>query len=90
MEVTGILLNTLLSASFGGFGGWIISVLYKEKVSIEMVMRITGMSKKDTNIFLDWCRFSPEFISNLTEYDLISVIVYKFKQYQNIYLNQRD
>ncbi len=36
MEVTRILLNTLISASFGGLAGWIISVLYKEKVSIEI------------------------------------------------------
>lgn len=36
MEVTRILLNTLLSASFGGLAGWLLSVMYKEKVSIEV------------------------------------------------------
>ena len=36
MEITRILLNTLISASFGGLAGWILSVIYKEKVSIEI------------------------------------------------------
>lgn len=36
MEITRILLNTLISASFGGLSGWIVSVVYKEKVSIEV------------------------------------------------------
>ncbi|MEA1916308.1 MAG: ammonium transporter, partial [Campylobacterota bacterium] len=33
---TSILLNTLIAASFGGFGGWIISLVYKQKVGVEV------------------------------------------------------
>ncbi|WP_419769593.1 MAG: ammonium transporter [Candidatus Marinarcus sp.] len=35
-EVTAILLNTLLAATFGGFGGWLISLINKEKVGVEI------------------------------------------------------
>ena len=35
-RVTSILLNTTLGAAFGGFGGWFISLIYKEKVSVEI------------------------------------------------------
>ncbi len=55
------------------------------KVSIEMVMKVTGLSKSETNIFIDWCGFSTGFVNGLTEYDLISVIVYKYKQYKTYY-----
>lgn len=34
--VTSILLNTTLAAAFGGFGGWFISLVNKEKVSVEI------------------------------------------------------
>jgi len=33
---TKILLNTLISATFGGFGGWLITLVYKEKVGVEV------------------------------------------------------
>lgn len=57
------------------------NTLLEEKISSAIIIKITGMSQEETNIFLEWCNFSPEFIVKLTEYDLISVIVYKHKQY---------
>lgn len=35
-EVTSILLNTLMSAVFGGFGAWIITMFNKEQVAVEI------------------------------------------------------
>ena len=35
-QITSILLNTTIAASFGGLGGWIISIVNKEKVSVEI------------------------------------------------------
>lgn len=34
--VTSILLNTTIAGAFGGFGGWIVSLFTKEKVSVEI------------------------------------------------------
>ncbi len=54
------------------------------KVSSDLIMKITGLSREETNLFIEWCRFSPDFIANLTEYDLITVIIYKYKLYQKV------
>ena len=35
-QVTSILLNTTIAAAFGGFGGWLISLINKEKVGVEI------------------------------------------------------
>lgn len=35
-EVTSILLNTTIAASFGGLGGWLISLISKDKVGVEI------------------------------------------------------
>ena len=61
-----------------------LSELIDKKVSSSFISEITGMSLKETNIFLSWCNFSPEFILKLNEYDLISIIIYKHKQYSRI------
>lgn len=60
-----------------------LNTLIEEKISSSIIIKITGMSQQETNIFLEWCNFSPDFILKLTEYDLVSVIVYKHKQYVN-------
>jgi len=36
-QVSSILLNTTIAASFGGLAGWIITLFYKEKVGIEII-----------------------------------------------------
>ena len=56
----------------------------EEKISVEIVMKITGLSKEETNVFLEWCKFSPDFIKRISEYDLVSVIIYKYGLYQKI------
>jgi len=61
-----------------------LNSIIDEKISAAVVMKITGMNQEEANIFLEWCNFSPDFLLKLTEYDLISVIVYKQKQYNNI------
>jgi hypothetical protein len=53
-----------------------------ERVSSEFIMEITGMNMEETNIFIEWCRFSPEFINRLSEYDLITLILYKHEQFE--------
>ncbi len=53
-----------------------------ESISIEVVMKITGLSIQETNAFIEWCQFSPDFISRITKYDLVSVIIYKYDIYQ--------
>ncbi|HOZ30236.1 MAG TPA: carboxypeptidase-like regulatory domain-containing protein [Bacteroidales bacterium] len=58
-----------------------LNSIIDEKISTAMVMKITGLSKQECNIFLNWCNFSSDFLLKLSEYDLISVIVYKYKQY---------
>ncbi len=37
IAAAGILLNTVLAGVFGGFGGWAISLFYKEKVDVEIL-----------------------------------------------------
>lgn len=61
-----------------------LTAILDEKVSTAYVMKITGMTLKETNEFIIWCNFSPDFIMRLSEYDLISVIAYKYKQYKNL------
>lgn len=56
--------------------------IIEEKLNPELIMNITRMSREEVNIFIDWCNFSQGFVARLTEYDLISVIVYKHKQYK--------
>ena len=58
-----------------------LSKIIDQKLSPDLVMKITGLSREDSNVFINWCSFSPDFIKNLNEYDLISVIVFKHKQY---------
>lgn len=57
----------------------------EEKISPELIMDITGMSREETNMFLDWCNFSPDFVAKLSDYDLLSLIVHKYRQYKTIY-----
>lgn len=57
----------------------------EQKVSKKLIMDITGLSQEEANLFIEWCNFSPDFIMKLTEYDLISVIVYKYGVYQKRY-----
>lgn len=61
-----------------------LNSLIEEKISAALVMKITGLNQSETNAFLEWCNFSPEFVMKLTEYDLVSVIVYKYKLYENL------
>lgn len=61
-----------------------LSSIIDKKVSTELIMKITGLSAEETIVFLNWCNFSPEFILKLTDYDFISVIAYKNRQYQGI------
>ncbi len=61
-----------------------LAAILDEKVSTSYVMELTGMTFEETNEFILWCNFSPDFIMRLTEYDLISVIGYKYKQYKNL------
>ncbi|MDD2636760.1 MAG: carboxypeptidase-like regulatory domain-containing protein [Bacteroidales bacterium] len=56
--------------------------IIEEKLSPELIMTITKMPREEVNIFIDWCNFSSGFITRLTEYELISVIIYKHKQYK--------
>lgn len=60
-----------------------LNSIIDKKISTALVMQITGLTQEECNIFLNWCNFSPEFLLKLTEYDMISVIVYKYKQYQS-------
>ncbi len=59
-----------------------LNTLIDEKISTALVMKITGLDQEETNMFINWCNFSPDFIMKLTEYDFISVIAYKYKQYK--------
>ncbi len=53
-----------------------------DKVDKNIIMQITTLkSEQEVNKFLEWCNFSNSFISNISEYDLILVIKYKFKMY---------
>lgn len=61
-----------------------LNSLIEEKISIAVIMKITGMGREDTNVFLEWCNFSPDFILKLTEYDLVLVIKHKYNQYSGI------
>jgi len=61
-----------------------LNSIIEEKLSPELIINITGMTREETNIFIDWCNFSPSFIARLTDYDLISVIVYRHRQYKKI------
>jgi NACalpha-BTF3-like transcription factor len=56
--------------------------LIDEKVDIELIMKITKMSKENANLFMKWCDLSPEFVGNLTEYDLVQLLTQKYKQYE--------
>lgn len=60
-----------------------LNSIIDEKISTALVMKITGLNQVECNIFLNWCEFSSDFLLKLNEYDLISVIVYKYKQYKN-------
>ncbi|MDD4149488.1 MAG: carboxypeptidase-like regulatory domain-containing protein [Bacteroidales bacterium] len=62
----------------------LLNNIIEEKLSPELIINITGMTREETNIFIDWCNFSPSFIARLTDYDLISVIVYRHRQYKKI------
>lgn len=62
--------------------------LINAKIGYDVIMKLTGMSQNEVNLFLDWCSFSPDFINKLTEYDLISVIMYKHSIYQKVKLKQ--
>ncbi len=61
-----------------------LNSILDEKISTALIMKITGMTQEETNIFIQWCNFTPEFVMKLTEYDLVSVIAHKHKQYQAI------
>jgi hypothetical protein len=61
-----------------------LNSVIEDKISTSFIMKITGMSQQEANSFIDWCDFSPEFVIKLTEYDLISVIIYKNMHYQKI------
>ncbi|HNQ68197.1 MAG TPA: carboxypeptidase-like regulatory domain-containing protein [Bacteroidales bacterium] len=59
-----------------------LNSIIDSKISTALVMKITGLNQEECNVFLNWCDFSSDFLLKLTEYDLISIIAYKFKQYQ--------
>ncbi|MDD3859477.1 MAG: carboxypeptidase-like regulatory domain-containing protein [Bacteroidales bacterium] len=59
-----------------------LNSIIESKISIALVMKITGLNQEECKVFLNWCNFSSDFLLKLTEYDLISVIAFKFKQYK--------
>jgi Amt family ammonium transporter len=79
LHVTSILLNTLISAMFGGLGGWVISVFFNKMVEIEVfafgiisgLVGITaGCASMDmrTSAFVG---FSSAFVMALSDYIIL-------------------
>ena len=79
LHVTSILLNTLISAMFGGFGGWVISIFFNKIVEIEVfafgiiagLVGITaGCASMDmrTSAFVG---FSSAFVMALSDYIIL-------------------
>jgi hypothetical protein len=54
------------------------------KINPELIMKITGLSHTETNVFLKWCNLSPEFIMRMSEYELISLISHRYLEYASI------
>ena len=55
-----------------------------KKVDISAIMKLTGMGREETNLFMQWCGFSRDFILNLTEYEFITLIQQKHREFENL------
>lgn len=82
-QVTSILLNTTLSAAFGGFGGWLITLFNREKVSIEIfafgiIAGLVGITA-GCNLFDSYTSAFVGFSSAFVMYFFDRLILKKFK-----------
>ncbi|MDL2262368.1 carboxypeptidase-like regulatory domain-containing protein [Bacteroidales bacterium OttesenSCG-928-I21] len=55
--------------------------LLTEKIDIDFVMKITDLNKEEANAFLYWCNFSSDFVSKLSEYELVQVLKQSYSKY---------
>ncbi len=82
-QVTSILLNTTLAAAFGGFGGWVITLFNKEKVSIEIfafgvIAGLVGITA-GCNVFDAYTSAFVGFVSAFVMFAFDSLILKKLK-----------
>lgn len=81
--ITSILLNTTLAGAFGGFGGWVITLYSKEKVSVELlsfgvIAGLVGITAGCNQFDADTSAFVG-FIAAFVMYYSNQIILNKFK-----------
>ncbi|WP_024953608.1 ammonium transporter [Sulfurospirillum arcachonense] len=81
--VTSILLNTTISGAFGGFCGWLLSLINKEKVSVEVfafgvIAGLVGITA-GCNQFDAHTSAFVGFVSTLVMYYFDYILLHKFK-----------
>lgn len=58
--------------------------LLNSKINLNNLATLLGYTREELNLFIIWCDFNYDFISHLTDYELISVVRYKKNQYDRI------
>jgi hypothetical protein len=54
----------------------------EHKYNPEMLARITGMEGEELYDFVTFCNFSPEFLLEASEYEIIEAVLEKLKEYK--------
>ena len=58
--------------------------LVESKISYKKIGALLRINELETEQFINWCNFSPEFLSRINDYDFIMLLLSKYKQYHNI------
>ena len=67
-----------------------IGKLIEERITTKQIMDLTGMSKLETERFIEWCDFSADFIKSMNTYYFIMVVKHKAEQYKKLNRNNKS
>ncbi len=59
----------------------------KSKASIEFISSVLKISEQESWAFINWCKFTTEFVNSLTQYDFVNLVRHKFSQYKQLQQN---